>query len=78
MKDTIISVGVVLFFASFVTAHLVTVVRLSWRPPRWRALAAFAVFPLAPWFALRERMRVLAIVWLFCLAGYGLALLLAQ
>jgi hypothetical protein len=60
-------------FATVVTAHLAIVYGLAQRPPRWRALAAFALAPLAPFWALRERMFVRGGAWLLGALLYVLA-----
>jgi hypothetical protein len=56
----------------------VTVLGLARHPPRWRALVAFAVLPLAPYWALRERMRARACIWVFSVTLYAVALLVQR
>ena len=51
MKDAMLAGGLVLAFATLVTVHVAIVLGLAWRYPRWRALAALVVPPLAPYWA---------------------------
>ncbi|WP_394832071.1 hypothetical protein LVJ94_36695 [Pendulispora rubella] len=77
MKDTLTVLATVLFFALLVTVHVAIAAGLSRRPPRARALLALVAFPLAPYFALREQMRLRAVLWLLALFGYGAALVVS-
>ena len=49
MRDGILVGGLVIAFATLVTVHVAIVLGLAWQSPRWRALAAFFVPPLAPY-----------------------------
>lgn len=71
--DRVILVATVLSFALWVTAHVATVFGLATRTPRWRALVALLVLPLAPYWAARERMRARAVVWILAALGYTAA-----
>lgn len=73
MKDGVVYVTLLVAFATTVTAHVAIVVGLAFRSPRWRALAALVVPPLAPWWAHREKMRVRSIAWIAGLVSYALA-----
>ncbi|MFO0614136.1 MAG: hypothetical protein U0414_16200 [Polyangiaceae bacterium] len=74
---TLLTVGVVLAFAAFVTVHAATVFGL-FRLRRVRAaVAALVLPPLAPWLAVRYGMRGRAIGWLVAAPVYTVALLLA-
>ena len=64
MKDGILVGGLMLAFATLVTVHVAIVLGLAWRDPRWRALAAFVVPPLAPYWALRSGMMVRGAIWI--------------
>lgn len=64
MKDGILVGGLVLAFATLVTVHVAIVLGLAFRDPRWRALAAFFVPPLAPYWALRGGMAVRGAIWI--------------
>jgi hypothetical protein len=68
----------VVSFALFVTAHVAITYGLAFRPPRWRALAAFLVAPLAPYWAWREHMRIRFGVWLAALVLYVVASIVAR
>jgi hypothetical protein len=70
VKDLIVVATLVLAFASLLTAHVTIAYGLARRPPRWRALAALFVPPMAPLWAWRERMRVRTIVWVAALSLY--------
>jgi hypothetical protein len=68
-RDEIVAGALLLAFAVVVTAHLTLVAGLAWRAPRWRALVALVVPPLAPywgWDGLRQR----SVVWLAAAAVY--------
>ena len=77
LKDTLVFSAAVVFFAVLVTTHVAVAFGLARRPPRWRALVALIVFPFAPYFALQERMRRRAFLWLVALVGYAVAVFLS-
>jgi hypothetical protein len=70
-SDLVVYLGTVLSFALAITAHLGIVLGLLFRAPRARALAALVIAPLAPYWALREKMRVRAVAWLVGLVAYA-------
>jgi hypothetical protein len=76
-RDEWIALLLVVSFAMLVTAHVTLVARLAARRPRWRALAALAIPPLAPWWGFATRMRVLGAVWVAGAVAYGVLRLLA-
>jgi uncharacterized membrane protein YphA (DoxX/SURF4 family) len=61
-------------FGALVTAHVALVFGLAARPPRWRALVALVVPPLAPYWGWQERHRVASTTWMAALVAYGVAL----
>jgi hypothetical protein len=61
----------------FGAAHGVLLVGLAQRRPRWRALVASVVAPLAPWWGWQAGMRRRAITWGVALALYVLGLAVA-
>jgi hypothetical protein len=68
-RDEIVAGLLVLAFAVVVTSHVALVVGLAGRPPRWRALVALVVPPLAPywgWNGLRRR----SVLWVVGAAAY--------
>lgn len=73
MSDSVVVGALVLSFALLVTTHVTIVAGLVARLPRWRAPLALFVPPLAPYWALRERMRVRAWVWVACVVVYAAA-----
>lgn len=73
----VLFVALVLAFATLVTTHVAIALGLVGRSPRWRALAAFVVLPLAPFFAWREGMRFRAGLWTFACALYAVMLVLS-
>lgn len=77
MSDPTVLAALVVGFAALVTTHVTIVFGLATHAPRWRALAALLVPPLAPWWAARERMHVRAGVWVLAALVYGAALVLA-
>lgn len=78
MKDMVLMGVVVLAFAFLVTAHLAIAVGLVAKTPRWRALVALVVAPLAPYWAWRDHMRVRAGIWVVGLVLYVIALIAAS
>jgi hypothetical protein len=60
-------------FALLVTVHVTIAWGLVRRAPRWHALAAFALVPLAPYLAARAKMRVRATAWMCALVVYAVA-----
>jgi hypothetical protein len=68
----------VLSFASLVTVHVSIVAGLVYRRPRWRALAAAIVAPLAPFWSFRSGMPLRAALWLGSALVYAVAMLLAR
>ncbi len=78
MKDLIVVGTLILAFALFITAHVTIVYGLAFRPPRWRALVALFVAPLAPYWAWRERMRIRAGVWGTALVLYVIAMIVSR
>jgi hypothetical protein len=76
-RDELVAGSLVLAFAVVVTAHVTLVAGLAWRAPRWRALVAFVVPPLAPywgWSALRLR----SVVWLVGAVAYAVLRVVAS
>ena len=72
--DTLLLAVLLLAFATLVTAHVTLSVGLALRAPRWRALVAFCVPPLAPYWGFRAGMPVRAIAWIVSAAAYAIAL----
>ncbi len=64
MKDALLITGLLLAFASLCTVHVAIVFSLLKQHPRWRALVAFVVPPLAPYWALRTGMVVRGGIWI--------------
>jgi hypothetical protein len=77
-SDIVILAAVILSFAILATAHLGVVVGLLGRPRRWRSVAALVLVPLAPYWAIRERMYFRAGAWLGAAIVYGVALGVAR
>lgn len=78
MSPTLLTAWLVGAFACLVTVHVSIAWGLAWRRPRWRALSALLVVPLAPWLAFRARLRARAVAWLVSAIAYGVALALAR
>jgi hypothetical protein len=53
-----------------VTAHVALVAGLFWLRPRWRALLALLVPPLAPYFGWQEKRYVWSGLWLVAGIAY--------
>jgi hypothetical protein len=76
-RDVILVVAMVVPFAVLVTAHVAIAFGLARRPPRWRALIALVVPPLAPMWALRSGMRARGVVWIASAVVYAVAVAIA-
>jgi hypothetical protein len=70
MRDAIISGGLVIAFATLLTVHVAIAFGLAKQSPRWRAVLALFVPPLAPYWALRLGMMVRGMIWLVAVAAY--------
>ncbi len=68
--DEWLTVMLVVAFATLVTAHVTILAGLLVREPRWRALAAVLVPPLAPAWAARTGMAGRAGVWVASAIAY--------
>jgi hypothetical protein len=76
-RDEIVAAALVLAFAVLVTVHVTIVAGLLGRAPRWRALPALVVAPLAPYWAWRT-MRRRALVWVASAAAYAVLRVIAS
>ncbi len=76
MRDAVVWLGLVVAFATLVTAHVFIAVRLTLHKPRYRGLVALVVVPLAPFWAYEKRWRAVW-VWLAAVTLYAVALVLA-
>jgi hypothetical protein len=63
--------------AVFVAAHVVLAAGLARRGGHVRAVVAFLVPPLAPWWGYRAGLRIATIVWCAALAVYTLGIVVA-
>jgi hypothetical protein len=61
----------------FATAHVAIVARLFGLGPRWRALVALVVPPLALFWGAEARLKLWCRLWLGALLTYSLTLALA-
>ncbi len=68
----------VISFAALLTTHVALTIGLTRRRPRWRAIVAFLLPPLAPWWCCQERMRGRAVVWIVAALLYGVMLVVAS
>jgi hypothetical protein len=79
VKDGIIYAGLILGFATLVTAHFALAGRMFLRQrPRWRGLVALVVPPLGVIWALKAGWRKLAFTWMAALVVYVVALIAAR
>ena len=76
--DALIVIVIVASFALLVTAHVAVAAGLLGRKPRLRAVAAFLVPPLAPYFGIREGMWGRSVLWLVALTAYVVARIAAR
>jgi hypothetical protein len=77
-RDVVVLASVIVAFAVMVTAHVTIAAGLLGRSPRWHALVAFVVAPLAPYYAFRARMPVRAVVWIGAVVVYAVARVVAM
>jgi hypothetical protein len=79
MNDMILVAVLVLAFATAVTAHVTLGFGLARIAPRWHALVAFVVPPLAPLWGLRARPRMIvrSVAWIVGVVVYVIARSLA-
>jgi hypothetical protein len=76
-RDELVAGALVLAFALAVTTHVTLVFGLATREPRWRALVALVVPPLAPywgWNGLRRR----SVAWVLAVVAYGVLRILGS
>ncbi|HZU84237.1 MAG TPA: hypothetical protein VE987_15010 [Polyangiaceae bacterium] len=76
-RDAVVLGVLVLAFATLTTVHVSIALALARRPPRWRSAVALVLAPLAPWWALRERMLARGAAWIVAGVVYCAALWLA-
>jgi hypothetical protein len=77
-RDDWITVTLIVAFATLMTAHVTLVAGLLARQPRWRALAAALLPPLAPAWGLRAGMPGRTAVWVTSAIAYGVVRWLAS
>jgi hypothetical protein len=70
-------VAIAVVLVAHLGAHLALVVGLARCGPVWRAMAAFVIPPLAPWWGWAAGMRRRTIVWGAALALYGIGVAVA-
>jgi hypothetical protein len=68
----------VISFAGLLTTHVALTIGLVRRRPRWRAIVAFLLPPLAPFWCSQERMRGRTILWMVAALLYGVMLVVAS
>ena len=68
--DELLLASLLAAFATFVTAHLALVSGLALRKPRWRALLALPLAPLAPYWGARAAMYVRTVLWIASALAY--------
>jgi hypothetical protein len=73
-RDAVVVAVLVVAFAALVTAHVGIATGLARRRPRWRALVVLVVVPLAPWWAMRARMRLRGTMWIVAAVAYAVSL----
>jgi hypothetical protein len=64
MREALLFTGIIGAFAVLCTVHVAIVWSLLRQHPRWHALVAFFVPPLAPYWALRTGMVVRGGIWI--------------
>ncbi|MET0593484.1 MAG: hypothetical protein ABW133_12340 [Polyangiaceae bacterium] len=71
MKDALLVGGMILTSTTIATIHVAIVLGLAVRDPRWRAIVALVVPPLAPYWALQNGMLKRGIVWIGSVVLYS-------
>jgi hypothetical protein len=77
VKATLLGAWLAIALAAHVTAHLALLAGLARRRPRWRAIAAFVVPPLAPIWGWNE-MPKRAHAWAIAFAAYAVVIVGSQ
>jgi hypothetical protein len=77
-RDIVLLSFLVIAFATLLTVHVALAVALARDGNRRRALAAFFVAPLAPYWGWREGMRARGILWIAAGLSYLGAVWLAM
>ena len=77
MKATLLGAWLAIAFAAHVAAHVALLAGLARRRPRWRAVAALFVPPLAPIWGWTEMPRR-AHVWALAFAAYAVVVVGSQ
>jgi hypothetical protein len=77
LKATLVGAWLAIALAAHVGAHLALLVGLARRTPRWRAIAALLVPPLAPIWGWKE-MPKRANAWVFAFAAYAVVIVGAR
>jgi hypothetical protein len=68
----------VISFAGLLTTHVALTMVLIRRSRRWRAIVAFFIPPLAPWWCCQDGMRGRAVLWIVAALFYGVLLVVAS
>jgi hypothetical protein len=71
-RDELLLLSLLAAFATFVTVHLTIVFGLARRAPRWKAIPALAIVPLAPYWGAQAGMWGRAVVWVVSAVAYTL------
>lgn len=73
-RDAAVTIGLIVAFATLISLHVATVYGLARRRHAAKAVGAFFLPPLAPYWAFTHGMRARSIAWLVSAALYGGAL----
>lgn len=77
-RDALVLGALVGAFAALSTAHVTLAIGLAGQTPRWRALVALVVPPLAPFWGWAAGMRARASLWVAAVVVYAIAAALAR
>lgn len=77
MKASLLGAWLALAFTALIVAHVSLLAGLAQRHPRWRALAAVGVPPLAPIWGWK-RMPRRAHAWTYAFAAYAIAVIASR
>jgi hypothetical protein len=78
IRDIVLLSFLMVAFATLLTAHVALTIGLARHGPRARAVAAFFVPPLAPYWGWRDGMRRRGVLWGVAAISYVVALCFAM
>jgi hypothetical protein len=78
VRASLVGLWLAVALAAHVAAHLALLVGLARRRPKWRAVAALVVPPLAPMWGWTDGMTRRAYAWTFAVVAYAIGVIAAR